>query len=212
MRATLLKAISVLVGQSQLGERRSRLSRNLFRLRIAAVPVLLTVIVVPNVTKAQSSGLTEYQVKAAFLYNFAKFVEWPPDAFPNNTTPFTICVLGDNPFGSSLNEIVQGQTINARGFVIRTNIQKQDVKACHILFISDSEKKQLLEDLKSLRGTSVLTVGETPDFAEQGGQIQFFWVNGKIRFAVNTDAAERAHLKMSSKLLALAKIVHDEKQ
>lgn len=107
---------------------------------------------------------------------------------------------------------MQGQTINARGFVIRSNIQKQDVKMCQILFISDSEKKQLPEDLESLRGTSVLTVGETPDFAEQGGQIQFFSANDKIRFAVNTDAAERAHLKMSSKLLALAKIVHDVKQ
>jgi hypothetical protein len=161
-------------------------------------------------SSAQSNVPNEYQVKAAFLYNFSKFVEWPPDAFQNEKTPITLCIFGDDPFGSVLDEIVRGKVINNRLLSIRRTNALPGLKACQLVFVSGREDKRLSEMFNSLKGSSALVVGESEDFAERGGGIQFFLEENKMRFSINVDAVQRARLKVSSKLLALARIVRDE--
>jgi hypothetical protein len=154
--------------------------------------------------RAQESQPTEYQIKAAFLFNFAKFVEWPPAAFAEATSPMVIGILGENPFGGDLERTIQNKTINNRSIVIKQLHSLAEATNCQVLFISTSEKKRLAEIFDGLRGTSVLTVGETDRFTETGGMINFVAEGNKIRFQINEVAAESAGLKISSKLLSLA--------
>jgi hypothetical protein len=158
---------------------------------------------------AQASAASEYQVKAAFLYNFAKFVEWPEAALSNPTASIVLCVYGEDPFGPALDETVKGKSINSRDLAIHRTKNPQELRGCQVVFIDGAESKRLPEILGALQGASALLVGESGGFAEQGGQIQFLLEDNKVRFSINVDAVERAHLKISSKLLALAKIVHD---
>src|SRR6266571_184198 len=119
--------------------------------------------------QAQETPPSEYQLKAAFLYNFAKFVEWPPEAFPEATAPFIIGVLGDNPFGGELARTVNNKTINGHPFTVKEGKAVYELKTCHILFISKSEKKQLPEIMNVLGAASVLTVSEVDRFLRSGG-------------------------------------------
>jgi len=160
--------------------------------------------------RSQSTATIEYDLKLAFLFNFAKFVEWPPDAFPNDKAPITLCVFGTDPFGRSLDEIVQGKTASNREFAIRRTMKPEDLRSCQMIFIGDAERGRLAEVFDSLKRSSVLVVGESDGFAERGGCIQFYLEDNKVRFAINVDAVQRARLTVSSKLLALARIVHDE--
>jgi hypothetical protein len=157
----------------------------------------------------QAAPSVEYQVKAAFLFNFAKFVAWPRDAFPNEKTPITLCVFRHDPFGSALDEVIREKAINNRELLARRVNDLPELKTCQLVFVSGREEKQLPEILTSLKGASALVVGEGEDFAERGGAVQFFLENNKLRFAINVDAIQRARLQASSKLLALARIVHD---
>ena len=159
--------------------------------------------------RGQVSPPVEYQVKAAFLLNFARFVEWPPDAFDGDKTPITFCVFRQNPFGSALDEITQGKTINNRGLVVRHVQDLPDLKSCQLVFVSDAENQYLPAILDTLKASSALVVGESEGFAERGGGIQFYLEADKVRFSVNVDATKRARLNVSSKLLALARIVRD---
>jgi len=159
---------------------------------------------------AQSREASEYQIKAAFLYNFARFVLWPADPARNLNDPFTICIVGRDPFGTALDEVVQGKTISGHRLVIRRWKPEQNWKGCQIAFISSSEGKDLPTILQSLKQTSVLTVGETEGFAQLGGMINFVIEQEGVHFEVNVEAAERAGLKISSKLLNLAKIVREQ--
>jgi hypothetical protein len=161
-------------------------------------------------TRAQASPSVEYQVKAAFLFNFARFVEWPSDGFQGEKDPIILCVFRYDPFGSALDEIIQGKTINKREVMARRVNELPDLKTCQLVFVSQREEKRLSEVLSSLTGASALVVGESDGFAERGGGIQFFLEASKLRFAVNLDAIHRARLTVSSKLLALARIVHDQ--
>lgn len=163
----------------------------------------------PTPIRAQVSASVEYQVKAAFLLNFAKFIEWPADAFESEKTPITVCVFGYDPFGNALDELIKGKSINNRELLARRVSHLPDLKTCELLFVSEKEEKRLPEILIGLKGTSTLVVGEGEDFAERGGGVQFILEANRLRFAVNLDAIQRAHLTVSSKLLALAKIVHD---
>jgi hypothetical protein len=157
---------------------------------------------------AQSIG--EYQVKAAYLYNFAKFIQWPSEAFANDQSPLYLCIVDNDPFGQPLDGIAQGKMINGHALIIRRTTNLDDVKTCQIVFIGSSDKKRLSELLRRLKGSSALAVGESRDFTSMGGGIQFYLENDRIRFCINVDALQRAHLAASSKLLALAKIVHDQ--
>jgi hypothetical protein len=147
---------------------------------------------------------SEYRLKAAFVFNFAKFVEWPPEAFTNATAPIVIGILGDNPFGQDLEETVNAKTVNDRPFEIREFHSATDARKCHILFICTSEKDKLSQIFDALRDTNVLTVGETDGFTDNGGMINFVRQGTKIRFQINADAAKAARLKISSKLMSLA--------
>ena len=152
-------------------------------------------------------ALSEYQVKAAYLFNFLKFVEWPNESFADPLAPIEIGVVGEDPFGNALPQVVTGKTVQGRDLVIRIYRIGEDFRGAHILFISASERKRLPMILSSLRGSSVLTVADTEGFLDAGGMIQFLNENGRVRFAINVDATGRAKLKMSSKLLSLAKVV-----
>ena len=154
---------------------------------------------------AGAAGPGEYQVKAAFLYNFARFVEWPPAA--DGAAPFVVTVLGRDPFGTVLDDTFRGKTVDARQVVVRRVSRSEDVGKSHILFICDSEKDRLPQILKSLESAPVLTVGEMSDFAERGGVIRFKVEQDRIRLEINVAAAERSRLRISSQLLKLARIV-----
>jgi hypothetical protein len=159
---------------------------------------------------AQSREASEYEIKAAFLYNFAKFVEWPPEASPGANDPLAICIVGEDPFGDILDELIKGKTISGRALVVRRLKPAGDLKGCQVAFISSSEREHLRSVLESLKGGGVLTVGDTEGFAAIGGVINFTMQDNKVHFDVNVDAAERARLKISSKLLSVARIVKDQ--
>lgn len=167
--------------------------------------------VVPQEVRAQTTTSQEYQVKAAFLFNFAQFVEWPTNAFSNPQTPLVIGIIGDDPFGATLDEIVRGENVNGHPLVIQRFRQVEEIKTCHILFINSSEKNRAMEIIGQLKGRSVLTVGDTEGFATNGGMIRFVTEKNKIRFRVNLEAAKAANLTISSKLLKAAGIVVPEK-
>jgi YfiR/HmsC-like len=158
----------------------------------------------------QTEQAPEYQIKAAFLYNFAKFVEWPPAVSPGANDPMEICVIGEDPFGNTLNQSIEGKTVSGHKLMIRRLKPAQDMKGCQVAFISSSEKNHLPSLLESLNGGGVLTVGETEGFAALGGVINFTMENDKVHFEINLDAAGRAGLKISSKLLLLARIVKEQ--
>lgn len=158
---------------------------------------------VSSAVQAQTSG--EYQVKAAFLYNFAKFVDWPGEAFSDGSAPLVIGVIGNDPFGGALDSAINGKNIGGRRLTVRRLKWGQDLRSCHILFISSSERQRLPQIIQSLRGSSVLTVGDMGQFNQQGGMINFILEASKVRFEINSRGADQARLRISSKLLALAK-------
>jgi hypothetical protein len=152
-------------------------------------------------------GPTEYEVKAAFLLKFTDYVEWPAAA--NDAKDFTIGVLGDDPFGSVLDQSVQGKSTGSRPLrVVRANDIK-DLKGCQIVFIVVSEPERLSAVLADLNHDPVLTVGESDAFTRAGGMIRFFTEKNRVRFEVNLEAAEQAALRISSKLLKVARIYRD---
>jgi hypothetical protein len=163
----------------------------------------------PAVLPAQVRSSSEYELKAAFLFNFAKFVEWPSNAFVNPKAPFSVCILGPDPFGSALDDALRGKAIAEHPVSVTRVKSIADITACQILFVASSESRRLPEVLAKLRDQYVLVIGETDDSASSGGVIQFTLEENRVRFFINTDAADRAGLKISSKLLALTKIVRD---
>jgi len=168
---------------------------------------LTGVVLCSLVVGTQGQIATEYQIKAAFLFNFAKFVEWPPSSFSNASAPLRICVFGRDPFGDELLNITKDKTVNGRRLEVDQGVDLQVARTCHILFIASSEKAQLKRVFEILRGTDALTVGDTKGFIEQGGMINFVPENSRVQFEVNRKTAEQAGLKISSKLLSVAKLV-----
>jgi len=169
--------------------------------------VLGLVMLFLNGTHAQSPTAGEYEIKAAFLYNFAKFVEWPPSSFADASAPLRICVLGQDPFGEELRNITKDKTVNGRKLKVYPVLDLQVARTCHILFIASSETAQLKQILAGLRGSDALTVGDTKGFVQQGGMINFVLDKDRVQFEVNRKAAEQAGLQISSKLLSVAKLV-----
>jgi hypothetical protein len=160
----------------------------------------------PSLSSATEPAVGEYDVKAVFLYNFAKFVDWPDNAFVDDRAPLAICVLGDNPFGRGFDPILT-KTVNGRPVTIREIDDVAAAGACHLLFISASEQGHVDELLSALGSRSVLTVSDMKRFARSGGMISLFMADNKIRFEINTRAANRAGLRISSQLLKLARSV-----
>lgn len=178
--------------------------------RILLLCILLVASIVDGVhpiriTHAQPSPL-EYQVKAAFLYHFFKFVEWPPEAFPATNQTICIGVVDDGLMASTLQSI-EGKEAKGRRVVVKRFKGLENSEFCHILFIGSGMEGRLAEILDQLRGTSTLTVSDIDGYARRGGMINFIIVEDKVQFEINVDAAERAKLQISSHLLRLARIV-----
>ena len=151
----------------------------------------------------EDSQPTEYQIKAAFIFNFAKFVEWPAAVFPKPSSPLVVGVLGENPFHDALEKTIKNKTVDEHPVIIMQYRAASDATNCHILFISSSEKARLAQTLKQFNGRSVLTISEMPGFTDAGGMINFVLEGTKIRFQINNDAANSVGLKISAKLLGL---------
>ncbi len=152
----------------------------------------------------------EYRVKAALLYNFAKFVEWPDDSSPQGS--WVIGVLGVDPFGDALEHTMRDKMVRGKKFEIRRFADPDELEDCHILFVSDSEARSLPEILVHLEGRPVLTVSDIDRFARHGGMVSIVEENDRLRFRINVDAAERSKLTISSKMLGLADIVKTPRQ
>lgn len=146
----------------------------------------------------------EYQLKAAFLYNFSKFVQWPPERFPDEKSPIVIAVLGDNPFGAELENAVRGRLVNGRPIVVKIIDSLEQAGAAQVLFVEAKEERRLGDSLALLHRASVLTVGETRQFAAMGGIITFTLAEDKVRFEINQLAGEQAGLRINAQLLKLA--------
>ena len=175
------------------------------KLLIATFLVFLYLIC-PMPLRGQSE-VDEYRLKAAFLFHFAQFVEWPSSVLKNPTGPLVICVVGQDPFRGEMEGVVQGKLIDGRVLEIRHVKQIQDSRTCHLLFIGKKESARIPELIGIIRNMPVLTIGESDDFLQQGGIIRFCWEERKVRFEVNQEAAGNANLKISSRLLLLAKTV-----
>ena len=154
-------------------------------------------------------GLSEYQIKAAYLYYFTTFVAWPAETFSRDGDALVVGILGDDPFGAILDETLRDKTVNNRRLVVRRFGNIREARASHILFISASERDRLASILKVLDGTAVLTVAEIDHYASRGGQIAFRMEDKKVRFDINVAAVERARLKVSAQLMKLGRIVED---
>jgi len=175
--------------------------------------ITIVVLILPSLgfdAQAQdSSGSSEYLIKAGFIYNFANLVQWPSNAFAQPDSPIVIGILGEDPFGTILDRVLQGKKVNGRSFVVKRLKSPADLKECHILFVSSSEMTRLAEAIHRVKGMPILTIGEIPGFAKRGGIINLVLEDNKVRFEVNVEAAKEADLNISSRLLALARIVQE---
>jgi YfiR/HmsC-like len=156
---------------------------------------------------AQGTASPEYRAKANFISNFPSFVDWPSTNPATPDGPFLICVTGDFSFGTSLAELTRGTTVHGSRVEIRWLRGERDLRTCQILFVSHSESKKYPKLMEALQGTAVLTIGETPDFLQAGGVVSFSVQQERLQFDVNLEAAKQAHLKISSRMLALARRV-----
>jgi hypothetical protein len=156
---------------------------------------------------AQTTPLPEYRIKAAFLFNFMQFVEWPATAFANERAPLVICVVGNDPFRDALDQTLEGESIRTRRIVARRVRDSEALDTCHLLFISKSEKGHLSKVLQAVGSSApVLTVSDIDGFVAGGGTIGFFLERQRVRFEISPSQAQRRGLKLSSQLLGLGRI------
>src|SRR5579864_3786012 len=187
---------------------RIRLGRALLR-TLLVVCLALGHALMPKVAMGQDSA-GEYELKAAMLYNLTRFVEWPPSAYADAQAPTVICILGRDPFGDSLAALAFNATAGGRPVQIRRLSNDRGIHGCHVVYISSSERKSIAQIFATVKGTSVLTVGEMAQFASRGGMIQFSLEEKQVHFDINLEAASEADLKISSRLLVLARIVKEQ--
>jgi hypothetical protein len=183
---------------------------NLFRLRRLSVFFMIACWISMNAysnAPSQNEENAEYPIKLAFLYNFTKFVEWPPESYREANTPLAICIVGHDPFSPDLETELRTRKVGDHPVEVRPLRATDSVNACHVVFVPITEKDHADKIMKSLQGSNTLTVGESEGFAAMGGIINLVVEGNKLRFEVNTDAADRAGLKISAKLLTMAKIV-----
>jgi hypothetical protein len=173
-----------------------------------ALRVLISGMVLLSFAVASEAQQTEeYRVKAAFLFHFAQLVDWPVEALGDEKNPLTFCTLGKDPFGGDLETTLQGKLVGTRTLRISHVKLPQEAQGCQVLFVGGNDRKEVAPLLAGLKDQPILTVGESDGFAKQGGMIGFSMENNKVRFDINVDAAAHAKLKISSRLLLLAKSV-----
>ena len=170
----------------------------------SSAALLLLILCQIRTARPQTAKPTEYEVKAAYLSNFGRFVEWPGSEQQATPGPFNVCVIGVDPFGGALEKALKDETIGGASVLPRRLDKVQDAAGCRILFISTSEDSRLKGILAGLNNAGILTVGESPDFSRRGGMIQFVLEGNKVRFEVNLAAVQRARLSLSSELTKLA--------
>ena len=162
-------------------------------------------------TAASAADLGEYQVKAGFLFNFAKFTEWPDSAWPSRDAPLNLCIAGKDPFGGAVLAGFESRTIGGHEFHSRRGISLDDLSGCQVLFIAASEERNLSPILRAAATRPILTVSDIDGFVEAGGMIGLMTLDDRIQFDVNLAACQRASLKPSSQMLKLARQVHGAK-
>jgi len=175
-------------------------------LPILAMLVSLILPHTARTTLAQSPA-SEYHVKAAFLFHFVQLVEWPAGSLGNEMNPVTLCTIGDDPFHGDLDDTLAGKSVGTRQLRVRHLKPAEDLQGCQVLFVSNADAARFGRLLEELKDGPILTVGESDGFVQRGGMIGFCLVDNKVRFEINLQAAERAKLKISSRLLLLAKTV-----
>jgi hypothetical protein len=156
--------------------------------------------------RADDDAPKEYQVKAAFIYNFVQFTQWPDSAFSASDSPLVVAVFGSNPFGDSLQKAMDGKKLGNHPIVVKQFDSTDSIPSCHVLFVAASEEGRLNDVFRSAADHPILTIGEATTFCDKGGAMRFLIDDGKIRFEVNLDAVKRAGLHISAKLLNLARI------
>ena len=175
--------------------------------------ITVAMVILPSLgfeAHAQDSPVSsEYLIKAGFIYNFANLVQWPSNAFIQADSPIVIGILGEDPFGTVLDRVLAGKKVNGRVFLLKRLKSVPDLKECHIVFVSSSEIAHLAEAIHVVKGMPILTIGEIPGFARRGGIINLVLEDNKVHFEVNVEAAKEADLNISSRLLALARIVQE---
>jgi uncharacterized protein DUF4154 len=174
-----------------------------FKLKLIALVIACVFLGGISPMYAEPHGPTPYQVKAAFIYNFTKFIDLPANAFSSDDEPISMYIVGEDPFGDAI-DAIRGKVAKNRKLVVRNVSGTEKIRHCHILFISESEKPRLREILKNTEHMDALTVSDIDGFTEAGGMIGLVTVDKKIRFKVNLKAAQKAGLKISSQLLKLA--------
>jgi hypothetical protein len=150
---------------------------------------------------------TEYQIKAKYIYNFTRFVDWPEESFENPDSPFVIGIIGNDPYGIDLDKTIEGKQIKNRRFIIRRCQNIEDLSSCHILFIGVDKGAQRSQIFNKIKNKCILTVGDEEHFARDGGMINFIIMKKRIRFEINREAVKQSHLKMSTNLLKMAVII-----
>jgi hypothetical protein len=179
------------------------------RRRVAALAAVALTCVVMQPARTKAQGVSAPALKAAFLFNFAKFAEWPSEAMAPGM-PLTLCVFGDEAVGDALADILKNRPADSGTLSVRRLRDDSTARSCHVLYLAGMDMKRAISVVETVKGLPVLTVSDVGDFARTGGIAEFFEEGGKMRFAINTRAVERAHLRLSSRLLSLAKIVRDE--
>jgi hypothetical protein len=154
-----------------------------------------------------ATGATEYQIKAVFMFKFVKFVDWPVNAFSTTNAPLVVGIIGEDPFGATLDKVFDGETVQNRPVTIKRLTLSDDLRQCHVVFISRSEKDQLSTLVRELGSAPVLTIGDTPRFAERGAVANLVLDKEMVKLEVNLAAARQAKLQISSKLLNLDRVV-----
>lgn len=200
-------ALGVRVGEAiGLGRRAADLRPSVTRLKATLLAALIGM---TCGSPSFAQGPTEHQVKAAFVFNFTKFVEWPAPAFRSSPNTINICLIGEDLFGKVLDETVKGQIVGGRGFAVRrlTQIPRDD--SCQVAFLGGMDKRSAEQILAPIKSLPILTVVDNEDSGDPGAMIGFVVDDNKVRFNVNLDIAERAGVKLSSKLLKLAKQVRE---
>jgi hypothetical protein len=165
--------------------------------------IAASAITVLSITAQPPRPATPSELEAVYLYHFAKFVTWPPEAVPQSV-PFAICTLGNDEFNGALETAASNEPLQGRKVLMRHLTSIAEAEGCHILFIAPSEEAHLSKQLGSVKGRPILTVGSSPDFLERGGMIQFILEENRVRFAINLNPATESHLTVSSELLKLA--------
>jgi|SRR5882672_1310372 len=180
-----------------------RTARSAFAVVLRASLIIL-LLCCPRARPAEEVQLSEYQVKAAWLLNFVRYTDWPATAFSDARSPYVVAVTGKDPFGKDLEKAFEGKTNQGRAFVLKRVSSEQEMRACHLLFMSSSERRRSRELLEKIVGAPVLTVGESPEFLDQGGVINLRLKDGSVRFDINLEPARIARLKLDANLLAVA--------